>query len=368
MGNIRSEPCQGRRRYRVWEPKRGWISFVNVAAASVESEQAPLTQINVGICQGAVATMHTNEAAGALSALTGIPNELVTISVGRAGHALGGTNPVPAMRAALQDGRIDVAVHCLDEVPFDHSGTGLFFITPRRGSIKEALCTPTGLDMSNLPRGSRISADTPLRLATLRSFRPDLDVVGTFGTLSQRLNQLTDPEAELDAAIVSYADLITIRRTELVTEVLPPDALPPVAGQGAVAIEARDDVLEANPKLAAAFHRINHRPTWVSIRAERALMHRLLDNGCTAPTGVWGRVVNNELWLGACVMPPRGGLQLRHRSHLTLPSDGDLRKVPLDELEALAEELGYRVADRLLAQGAAELSKRPGAGLGAVAS
>ena len=321
--------------------------------------EGKLDQINVGICAGAVATMHTNDAAGALSALTGIPNELVTIAVDRVDHALGTANPVPAMRAALQNGKIDIAVHCLDEVPFDHSGAGLFFVTPRRGSVKEALCTPSGLDLTSLPRGSRVSADTRLRLASLRSLRPDLDVVKTVGTLSQRLNQLNDPDAELDAAIVSYADLITIRRTELVTEVLTPDALPPTAGQGAVAIEARDDVLAANPALAAAFNRINHRPTWVSIRAERALMHRLIANGCSAPAGVWGRVNGNELMLGACLMPPRGGLQLRHRSHSQLPSDGDLRKIPLAELEAIAEELGYRVADRLLAQGAADLGRRP---------
>lgn len=331
---------------------------MSVEAAN-EATQTQLEQINVGICTGAVATMHTNDAAGALSALTGIPNELVTISVGRAGHALGGTNPVPAMRAALKSGKIDIAVHCLDEVPFDHSGEGLFFVTPRRGSVKEALCTPSGLDLASLPRGARISADTPLRLASLRSLRPDLDVVATFGTLAQRLNQLTDSDADLEAAIVSYADLITIRRTELVTEVLPPDTLPPVSGQGAVAIEARDDVLAANPALEAAFHRLNHRPTWVAIRAERTLMQHLLDNGCTAPTGVWGRVHGSELLLGACLMPPRGGLQLRHRSHSPLPSDGDLRKVPLGDLETIAEDLGRRVANRLLAQGAAELTKRP---------
>jgi len=318
-----------------------------------------LEQINVGICAGAVQTMHTNEAAGNLSALTGLPNELVTIAVGRAAQALGGVNPVPAMRAALNSGRIDIAVHCLDEVPFDHSESGLTYITPRRGSVKEALCTPTGAEMGNLPRGSRVSADTPLRAATLHALRPDLEVISTFGTLAQRLNQLVAPGADLDAAIVSYADLTTIRRTELVTEVLNFDTLPPVAGQGAVAIETTNEILKNNPRLAAAFEQLDHKPTRLGVRAERALMYRLQDHGCHEPVAAWGRVDGSELVLSACVIPAGASEQLRHRSRVALPYDGDLSKLSKVEMDEIATALGNRVADRLLAQGAADFGAHP---------
>ncbi|MDR2704125.1 MAG: hydroxymethylbilane synthase [Cellulomonadaceae bacterium] len=318
---------------------------------------AQLEQINVGICAGAVQTMHTNEAAGNLSALTGLPNELVTIAVGRSSGALGGVNPVPAMREALKSGRIDVAIHCVDEMPFDHSEHGLTYITPRRGSIKEALCTTSGAEMAALPRGSRVSADTDLRAATLRALRPDLEVVETFGTLAQRLNQLVAPGADLDAAIVSYADLATIRRTELVTEVLNFDTLPPVAGQGAVAIEVRNDLLKGNPKLKTAFEKLDHKPTRMGIRAERALVYRLLEHGCTQPVAAWGRVEGSDLVLSACIIPLGGAEQLRHQSRVSLPSEAQLAKATPAELDGISTALGHRVADRLLAQGATQLNQ-----------
>jgi len=292
-------------------------------------------------------TKYTWEVAGQIEALTGVPVELVTVRVSRDGRALPGVNPVEAMRAALRAGACDLVVHCLDEVPIGQT-PDLVWVTPQRGTVKEALCTPTGDKLAELPRGSRVSVDTELRAAGLRALRPDLEPVLTHGTLAHRINQLFEPGADLDAALASYADLLTIGRTELVTEVFEPVEFPPTAGQGAIAIETRQDYLADNPWLTKALQRMADLPTHLSIRAERALLADL-DGQVADPVGTWGRVENGQLLLGAAII---GDEQYRHRGYAPLPALAEGGPLDAEELNEIADNLGHKVAQHLFDLGA----------------
>jgi len=287
--------------------------------------------------------------ASQIEALTGVPIELVTVRVARDIQAYTEDNLVGAMRQALRNGLCDLVVHCLDEVPVG-ANPDLVYVTPARGSVKEALCTPTGLRLAELPAGSRVSVDTELRAAGLRALRPDVEVVMTHGSLAHRINQLFLPGSDLDAALASYADLLTIGRTELVTQVMEPVEFPPMAGQGAIAIETRADYLAANPWLARALARMDDLPTRLGVRAERALLEALAGK-LDAPIGAWGRVADGQLALGAAVV---GDSQRRHRGFAPLPQlthdagAPDLTATDRAELDQIADDLGREVAEQLL--------------------
>jgi len=319
-------------------------------------------ELRVGVCAGTVVTKHTWDVAGQIEALTGVPIELVTVRVSRDVHAYTEDNVVNTMRAALRNDVCDLVVHCLDEVPIPDAAD-LIYITPQRASVKEALCTPTGDKLAELPRGSRVSVDTNLRVAGLRALRPDLEPVMTHGSLAHRINQLFEPGSDLDAALASYADLLTIGRTELVTEVLEPVDIPPMAGQGAIAIETRRDYLAANPWLGRAFARMDDPATRLGIRAERALLSELAGR-ISDPIGAWGRLSGDHLLLGAAIIGDGDGYvdgqataaqQYRHRGYAPIPDLTDRKALTLedlDELNRVADELGHKVAAHLLELGA----------------
>jgi len=310
--------------------------------------------LNVGVCHGTVVTKHTWDVAGQIEALSGVPIELVTVRVPRDVHAYAEDNLVNTMRHALRTNTCDLVVHCLEEMPVPDAGD-LTYVTPRRASVKEALCAPSGHTLADLPRGSRVSVDTELRAAGLRVLRPDLEPVMTHGSLAHRINQLFEPGSDLDAALASYADLLTIGRTELVTEVLEPADLPPMAGQGAIAIETRAPYLADNPWLIKAFSRLDDVETRLGVRAERALLQHLGPQ-VSGPVGAWGRLEGGRLLLGAAIITDSNIGQYRHRAYADLPPlpvGGQLTATEQAELDRIADALGAKVAAHLLDLGAA---------------
>jgi hydroxymethylbilane synthase len=316
------------------------------------------------VCAGTVVTKHTWEVAGQIEALTGVPIELVTVRVSRDIHAYTEDNLVNTMREALRSGVCDLVVHCLDEVPVGEA-PDLVYATPVRMSVKEALCAPSGETLAELPRGSRVSVDTELRAAALHALRPDLEPVMTHGSLAHRINQLFQPGSDLDAALASYGDLVTIGRTELVTDAPAPTEMPPMAGQAAIAIETRQDFLAANPWLGKALARFDDLATRLSVRAERSLLAQLA-GAVSAPVGAWAKVENGHLLLAAAVV---GEEQFRHRSYVAVPQlsgagagagvgagigagvGANISAGELAELDRVADDLGRKVAAHLLEQG-----------------
>ncbi len=326
------------------------------------SGTAPL---RLGTRGSALAMTQSGMVARRLEELLGRPVELVRIRTEgdvKTGSlaSLGGTGVfVTALREALLDGRCDVAVHSLKDLPTTQPPE-LTVVTPEREDPRDVLCARDGLTLEGLPRGARVGTGSPRRAAQIKVARPDVEIVDIRGNVDTRLARALGPEADLDAVVLAHAGLTRLGRTDVVTEVLAPAVCAPAPGQGALAVEARTADLAPGAAdggaLAAAFAALDHRTTRVAVVAERTVLARL-EAGCAAPVGTWARVEDGALHLGAVVARVDGTEQLKHRASVELAAD-----MSVAQLDAVATELGERVADALLADGAERLAPlRPGA-------
>ncbi|MBA8810973.1 hydroxymethylbilane synthase [Promicromonospora sukumoe] len=326
------------------------------------STPADAGPIRLGTRASALATTQSGLVARRLEELTGRPVELVHIKTEgdvKTGSlaSLGGTGVfVTALREALLDGRCDVAVHSLKDLPTTPA-EGLTFVTPEREDPRDALCARDGLTLATLPHGGRVGTGSPRRAAQIRAARPDLDVVDIRGNVGTRLNRALGPDADLDAVVLAHAGLSRLGRTEVISEVLDVDVVSPAPGQGALAVEVRtaDIVSDAGappvaPDLAEAIHLLDHRPTRLAVLAERSVLARL-EAGCAAPVGAYATVSGTVLELRSVVAAVDGSEQMSRRAEALLSQD-----VAPEVLDAAARTLGITVAENLLADGAERLA------------
>ncbi len=185
---------------------------------------------------------------------------------------------VKEIEEALLDGRIDIAVHSLKDMPVElPPGLALTGVLARQSPL-DALCARGGRTLSSLPPSARVGTSSTRRTAQLLHLRPDIEVVPVRGNVDTRLRKL---ETEgLDAVVLAYAGLERMGLESAATEVLDPDLMLPAPGQGIVALEGREDD-ETAARIAAA---ICDRPTLVVAQAERAFLKRV-GGGCQAPVG-----------------------------------------------------------------------------------
>lgn len=331
--------------------------------------QGDVAPIRLGTRASALATTQSGLVAKRLEELTGRPVELVHIRTEgdvKTGSlaSLGGTGVfVTALREALLDGRCDVAVHSLKDLPTTPA-PGLTFVTPEREDPRDALCARDGLTLASLPHGGRVGTGSPRRAAQIRAARPDLDVVDIRGNVGTRLNRALGPDADLDAVVLAYAGLARLGRTEVISEVLDVDIVSPAPGQGALAVEVRTADLESSPAtgsghtLADAIHLLDDRPTRLAVLAERSVLARL-EAGCAAPVGAHATVRRTDsaegsgavLRLRAVVAAVDGSEQMSRDGET--PISPDAAPETLDEA---ARALGRSVAEHLLADGAERLA------------
>jgi hydroxymethylbilane synthase len=326
---------------------------------SVPADVAP---IRLGTRASALATTQSGLVAQRLEELTGRPVELVRIRTEgdvKTGSlaSLGGTGVfVTALREALLDGRCDVAVHSLKDLPTTPA-PDLTYVTPERADPRDALCARDGRTLATLPHGGRVGTGSPRRAAQIRAARPDLEVVDIRGNVGTRLDRALGPEADLDAVVLAYAGLARLSRTEVISEVLDVDVVAPAPGQGALAVEVRTaDVVSGPgaeplaPALAEAIHLLDHRPTRLAVLAERSVLARL-EAGCAAPVGAHATVSGDVLRLRAVVAAVDGTEQMARDGEALLSLD-----VAPEDLDAAARALGVSVAESLLADGAERLA------------
>ncbi len=305
--------------------------------------------LRLGTRRSPLAMAQARQVARAITAECGRDVELVEITtqgdISRAALTqLGGTGVfVSALRDALLDGKVDLAVHSLKDLPTsDPQGLTLAAI-PVREDPRDVLVARDGLSLAELPTGARIGTGSPRRAAQLRALGLGLDVVAVRGNVNTRVNYVTT--GELDAVVLARAGLARIGRLDAVTETLDPLQLLPAPGQGALAVEARE-ASAAEPHDAALLDllaRLDDPPSRAAVTAERALL-AALEAGCTAPVGALADVVEGEhmpeLYLRAAVVSIDGAHSVR------LSATGGL-----DE----AVSVGRSLAAELLDQGAAGL-------------
>lgn len=321
--------------------------------------------VRIGTRASALALAQSGLVAAAIARLAGLPAdgvELVPIST--AGDRLTGSLAViggtgvfaAALREAVLDGRCDLAVHSLKDLPTAPSAGLVIAAVPERENAFDALCARDGLTLGGLPDGARVGTGSPRRAAQLLALRPDLTICDIRGNVDTRLSRVggaTTGPGDLDAVVLAAAGLARLGRTDAISDHLLD--LCPAAGQGALAVECRTDTLDdAGSPLVRALAALDHLATRLAVTAERTLLADL-EAGCAAPVGAHARLGHGHLTLDAVVSRPDGGSQLRASASEPLPRDRD------DALRA-ARELGAEVARRMLLDGAADLAPLGGEG------
>lgn len=237
---------------------------------------------------------------------------------------------VKELEMAMLEGRADIAVHSVKDVPATlpdglHISTILARENPHDAFVSGAVA-----DVDALPPGARVGTCSLRRQAQLLARRPDLEIRQLRGNVNTRLAKLD--AGEYDAIILAAAGLIRLGMSARIRAELPVEDSLPAAGQGIVGIESRIGDERVGGYLAV----LHDEEAATRVAAERALSARL-DGGCQVPIGAYSVLEGDALWLRALVATPDGATIVRAES-----------RGPADEAHAL----GVALAERLLADGA----------------
>ena len=247
-----------------------------------------------------------------------------------------------ALREAIHDGRVDMAVHSYKDLPTAADPRFVIAAIPPREDARDALVARDGLVLGELPAGSVIGTSSPRRAAQLRALGLGLEIRPLRGNLDTRLNRVSN--GDLDGVVVARAGLARIGRLSDVTETLEPVQMLPAPAQGALAVECR----AGDTELAALLAELDDADTRAAVTAERVLLAEL-EAGCSAPVGAIAEVVESidedgrvfeELSLRGCVATLDGSDVIR-ASGIGTPGR--------------ARELGLSVAAELFELGARDL-------------
>ncbi len=247
---------------------------------------------------------------------------------------------VKELETALLEGRADIAVHSMKDVPMEFPQGLALGVICEREDPSDAFVSNRFSCLAELPAGGVVGTSSMRRECQLRERRPDLEVRFLRGNVNTRLRKLDD--GEYDAVILASAGLIRLGFAQRIRERLAFTDSLPAGGQGAVGIELRDNDTDT----LALLRTLHHAPTTYRVQAERAMNTRL-QGGCQVPiagfaefTSGDGSAESDELWLRGLVGKPDGSLMLR--------AEG---RAPASDAAAL----GVKVAEDLLAQGAGDI-------------
>ncbi|HXU12202.1 MAG TPA: hydroxymethylbilane synthase, partial [Candidatus Binatia bacterium] len=248
--------------------------------------------------------------------------------------------PLPAMggkglfvkeiEEALLAGTVDLAAHSLKDLPTAQPEGLRIACVPLREDPRDVLLAPGAPGIAGLKRGAVVGTGSPRRACQIRALRSDLEIRNLRGNVDTRLAKLK--RGDCDAILLARAGLSRLG-IEFEGSVLGFEEMLPAPGQGAMAIEIRDQDRELEEFLRPH----HHEPTAAAVAAERAFL-RGLGGGCQAPIAAVGEVDGPRLLLRGLVAGPDGNPLLRDR-----------REGSLDEAEAL----GLALADAMLSRGAA---------------
>ncbi len=233
------------------------------------------------------------------------------------------------LEAALRRRDIDLAVHSLKDLPIEQpAGLTIAAVPPRAGAA-DVLISRAGYTLETLPPAATVGTSSRRRAAQLRALRPDLRILDVRGNVDTRLRKALDPGGPYDALVLAQAGLERLGYADAVTQVLPLDVIMPAPGQGALAVQARDEA-----DLVALLAPLDHRPTRLAVTAERAFLAGL-GGGCALPIAAYATVEGERLVLVGRVTAADGSRQI------TVTIGG-----PAAEAAALGAQLAQIALDR----------------------
>ena len=237
---------------------------------------------------------------------------------------------VKEIEEALLDGRADLAIHSLKDVPPALLPSLSIECIPQREDPRDVLVSKSGLPLAQLPPGSRVGTGSLRRRVQLLAFRRDLEVVAIRGNVDTRLRKAES--GELDAVVLARAGLNRLGWGARATEDIAPEVMLPAVGQGALGIEQRSDDREMSDLLAP----LSHLDTKILVTAERGVMLAINGN-CTTPVAAFGLRQGDALFLRAFLAEPDGS---RPRSVQTT--------VPFPQSAEAAAKIGHALGTELL--------------------
>ncbi len=304
-------------------------------------------KIRIATRKSALALWQAEHVADLLNALPEVDGvELVPLStrgdeiLDRSLQKIGGKGLfIKELEVAMQRGEADIAVHSMKDVPAEMPEGFCIAAMLERANHADALVSPNGEQLSDLPQGALIGSSSLRRQAQLKMMRPDLRIEPLRGNVNTRLAKLDN--GDYDAIILAAAGLERLEFNERISQLFTPDEMLPAAAQGVVGIECLEEATE----LRAVLAQLNHRDSVRTTLAERAIA-RVMEASCQSPVATYATVDGGNMAVTALVAMPDGSEALR--DSVTGPAD-------------TAEQLGEALAGRLLDQGAAALLEAAGA-------
>ncbi|MEC5422028.1 hydroxymethylbilane synthase [Virgibacillus sp. C22-A2] len=239
---------------------------------------------------------------------------------------------VKEIEQAMYDKEIDLAVHSMKDMPSTMPEGLVITSIPVREDHRDAFISKNNISLKDLPEGAIVGTSSLRRSAQVLAERPDVTIKWIRGNIETRIRKLN--EEDYDAIILAVSGLKRVGLSEeLITEYLESDVCVPAVGQGALAIECREDDYELREILA----QINDSDTTKTVTAERTFLH-LLEGGCQVPIGGYAYLEGDEIVLTALVGTPDGKTILKEVARGLDP-----------------ETVGREAANALISQGAKEI-------------
>ncbi len=244
---------------------------------------------------------------------------------------------------ALLDGRVDLAVHSLKDLPTELAPEFEIAAITKRENPCDAFLARHFDSINDLPQRSRVGTSSLRRQAQLKAVRPDLNIFPLRGNVDTRLRKLE--EGEYDAIILAAAGLNRLGRTEWIRAILPVEMMCPAVGQGALGIEIRS----GDAQTGAHLEFLNDAAARAATTCERALLNQL-GGGCQVPIGAYAEMKDGVLHLTAVVARPDGSKVLRENQ-----SGSDPQQLG----EIVGKRLLERGGDRILQEVYGETAAAP---------
>ena len=243
---------------------------------------------------------------------------------------------VKEIEEALREGRVDVAVHSMKDMPAEIP-TGLVIgAVPEREIPTDVLISRNALTLMQIPAGGVIGTSSLRRAAQLRHVRPDLEVFPLRGNVETRIRKLEGDQ--LAAVVLAAAGVKRLGLEQRITEHLAPERMLPAVGQGALCLEIREE----DPRIGPMVSTLDHPATRTAVSGERAFLMRL-EGGCQVPIAGYGRIEGSHFTLTGLVAAVDGRDVIKHS--LSGPA-------------AFAERIGVELAEILLSRGADIILKK----------
>lgn len=252
------------------------------------------------------------------------------------------------LEVSLLEGRIDIAVHSLKDLPTELPKGCLIGAICRRAEPGDVLISREGLTLKDLPPGARIGTSSLRRRSQILNFRPDLNILDIRGNLTTRIKKME--QEKLDAIILAAAGVERLELRKMISEYISYNICLPAVGQGAIALEVRSQ----DYPIMDLIQIIHDEVSAISTLAERAFLRRL-EGGCQIPIAALGQVSNRKLVLEGRIASLDGVKMVKGSQNIQWPESKPEKFTGKWPYQSKVEQLGKELAENLLDQGGREI-------------